>query len=157
SKPWGVRCIPEIDGRYPLWDQPDFVRHVDEGRFYLADAEELRRETIITSPVDASPRYVLRVPHESFLPLITAVFAGGSFIATTFHAWWTAAVSAALALAFVIGWLWTGTARIPEKPEKHVGLGLTLPLYATGSESVGWWGMLVAMLGDMTAFLALVF
>ena len=29
-------------------------------------------------------------------------------------------------------WLWTGTAFIPEKEEKDVGLGLTLPLYVSG-------------------------
>ena len=39
-KPWGVRSIPEIDSRYPLWDQPNFMRDVDQGRFYLPDAEE---------------------------------------------------------------------------------------------------------------------
>ena len=49
GKPWGVRSIPEIDSRYPLWDQPNFVRDVDEGRFYLPDAEEGKRETLVTS------------------------------------------------------------------------------------------------------------
>ena len=52
---WGVRSIPEIDSRYPLWDQPDFERDVDEGRFYLPDAEELKRETLVTSVIDAKP------------------------------------------------------------------------------------------------------
>ncbi|MGH6914883.1 MAG: cytochrome ubiquinol oxidase subunit I, partial [Geminicoccales bacterium] len=37
------------------------------------------------------------------------------------------------------------------------GLGLTLPLYASGPRSVGWWAMFITMLGDMTAFLSLVF
>ena len=40
GKPWGIRSIPEIDSRYPLWDQPNLMRDVDEGRFYLPDAEE---------------------------------------------------------------------------------------------------------------------
>ena len=55
GKPWGIRSIPEIDSRYPLWDQPNFVRDVDEGRFYLPDAEEGKRETIVTSVIDAQP------------------------------------------------------------------------------------------------------
>jgi cytochrome c oxidase subunit I+III len=38
-----------------------------------------------------------------------------------------------------------------------VGLGLTLPLYASGSKSVGWWAMLITMLGDVTAYVCLVF
>jgi cytochrome c oxidase subunit I+III len=36
--------------------------------------------------------------------------------------------SAALALCFILAWLWTGTATIPEKTHKDVGLGQTLPL-----------------------------
>ncbi len=53
--------------------------------------------------------------------------------------------------------MWTGTSRIPEKPEKPIGLGVTLPLYASGPPSVGWWAMFITMLGIMSAFLSLVF
>ncbi|MEC7522968.1 MAG: cytochrome c oxidase subunit I [Myxococcota bacterium] len=154
---WGVRSIPEIDSRYPLWDQPNFVRDVDEGRFYLPDAEEGLRETLVTSPVDAQPIQCLRVAGPTWLAMIAAIFTGGLFIFSTFHMYTPALISGALAFVTVVRWLWTGTAVIPEKKEKHVGLGLTLPLYRSGPKSVGWWGMLIMMLGDMTAFLALIF
>jgi cytochrome c oxidase subunit I+III len=157
GKPWGVRSIPEIDSRYPLWHQKNFVRDVHQGRFYLPDAEELKRETLITTPVDAKPTQCLRLPGPSFLPMIAAALTGGAFIFSTFHFWWLATMSGVFALAFILIWLWTGTATIPEKPRKDVGLGVTLPLYASGSESVGWWAMLITMLGDMTAFVSLVF
>ena len=60
-------------------------------------------------------------------------------------------VSAALGLAAILVWLWTGTARFPRKPDKDVGLGLTLPLYVSGRDSVGWWAMFITMLGDVHA------
>lgn len=154
---WGVRSIPEIDSRYPLWDQPNFVRDVDEGRFYLPDAAEEKRETLVTSPVDAKPEQVLRVGTDSFVPMLAAVFIGGVFIFSTFHYWLPALVSGALGFVAVLYWLWTGTAPIPEKASKDVGLGLTLPLYVSGSKSVGWWAMLITMLADFTAFVALIF
>jgi cytochrome c oxidase subunit I+III len=66
-------------------------------------------------------------------------------------------VSAVLATINILVWLWTGTAVIPEKDTKDVGLNLTLPLYASGHSSVGWWAMLITLLGDMTAFVSLVF
>ncbi|HMB91142.1 MAG TPA: cytochrome c oxidase subunit I, partial [Rhodothermales bacterium] len=157
DKPWGTRSIPEIDSRYPLWDQPNFMRDVDEGRFYLPDAKELKRETLVTTAIDAKPLQCLRVPGPSFLPPLAALFTGGVFIFTTFHLWWLALGSGMLALGFIIAWLWTGTAFVPEKKEKDVGLGLTLPLYGSGPKSVGWWAMFITMLGDMTAFAALVF
>ena len=157
DKPWGIRSIPEIDSRYPLWDQPDFVQHIDEGRFYLPDAEEELRETLVTTAVDAKPVQCLRVPGPTFVTLLAALFTGGLFVLSTFHYWWPAAVSGVLALAAILVWLWTGTAMRPEKEEKDVGLGMTLPLYRSGPASVGWWAMFITMLGDMTAFMALVF
>ncbi len=157
DKPWGVRSIPEIDGRYPLWQQKNFVRDVDEGRFFLPDAEEQQRETLVTSPIDARIEHCLRVPGPTFLSLYAAIFVGGLFIFSTFHMWISALVCAVLALGVILAWLWTGTAHIPEKKEKSVGLGVTVPLYVSGPGAVGWWGMLITMLGDMVAFVSLVF
>jgi len=157
DKPWGVRSIPEIDSRYPLWDQPNFVRDVDEGRFYLPDAEEGLRETLVTSTVDAAPLQVLRVPGPTFLTFWAAVFTGGAFIFSTFYWFLPATICGVLSLATILIWLWTGTAVIPETAEKDVGLGLRLPLYVSGSQSVGWWAMFITMLGDVTAFISLVF
>ena len=157
DKPWGVRSIPEIDARYPLWSQPNFVRDVDEGRFYLPDAEEGKRETLVTTAIDAQPIQCLRVPGPTFLTFVAAMFTGGVFIFSTYHWWTLAAISGGCALVTILIWLWTGTALMPEKEAKDVGLGLTLPLYASGPDSVGWWAMFITMLGDMTAFVALVF
>ncbi|MGH6902350.1 MAG: cytochrome c oxidase subunit I [Geminicoccaceae bacterium] len=157
DQPWGVRSVPIITSRYPLWDQDDFMRAVDEGRFYIPDAEEGLRETLVTSPLDAEPAQCLRVPGPTFLTLFAAIFTGGAFIFPTFHMYVAGLVSAAVALCFVLVWLWTGTAVIPEKTHKDVGLGLTLPLYLSGPGSVGWWAMFITMLGDVTAFAGLVF
>lgn len=157
AQPWGFRSLPEIDSRYPLWDQPNFQRDVDEGRFYMPDAEELKRELMVTTIIDAQPVQCLRVPGPTFLTLIAAVFTGGVFLFPIFKMWWATAISAALLLGALVVWLWTGTALIPERQEKDVGLGLKLPLYASGPQSVGWWAMFITMLADITAFVSLVF
>ncbi len=77
---WGIRSVPLIETRYPIWDQPDFVRKVDEGRFFLPDAEEMRRETIITSVIDARPIQVARLGTPSVVPMLTAIALGSVFI-----------------------------------------------------------------------------
>jgi cytochrome c oxidase subunit I+III len=157
GKPWGIRSIPEIDSRYPLWDQPNFLRDIDEGRFYLPDAEEGLRETIVTSVIDATPTQCQRLPGPSYIPLIAALTTGGFFILGTFHLWSLAIASLAAAVCVISYWLWTGTAGHPEKEQKDVGLGLTLPIYVSGPNSVGWWAMFITMLADVTAYLSLVF
>jgi cytochrome c oxidase subunit I+III len=157
GKPWGIRSIPEIDSRYPLWDQPHFLRDIDEGRFYLPDAEEGLRETIVTSVIDAKPEQCQRLPGPSYIPLVAALTTGGFFILGTFHLWSLAIASLAAAVGVISYWLWTGTAGHPEKEEKNIGLGLSLPIYVSGPVSVGWWAMFITMLADVTAFLSLVF
>ncbi|GAB2625682.1 cytochrome c oxidase subunit I [Novilysobacter erysipheiresistens] len=157
NKAWGMRSIPIVRSRYPLWDQPGLMRDVDAGRFYLADAEEGQRETLVTSTIDAVPEQCLRVPGPTFLTLWAALFTGGAFIFPVFGMYVAAGISAVFALVAILAWAWTGTALVPEKPDKDVGLGLTLPLYASGSASVGWWAMFITMIGDMTAFASLVF
>ncbi|MGE0241206.1 MAG: cytochrome c oxidase subunit I [Parvibaculaceae bacterium] len=154
---WGVRSIPHIESRYPLWDQKHLMRDVNAGRFYLPDAEEGRREGLVTSVLDADPEQVLRVGGTSYVTIAAALTLGAVFVALTFHWWIAAAVAAVLCFSTIIYWLWTGTGEIPEKPEKPIGRGLNLPLYASGPASVGWWAMFITMVGDSTAFASLVF
>jgi Heme/copper-type cytochrome/quinol oxidases, subunit 1 len=154
---WGMRSIPRVTSRYPLWDDKDFLRKLDEGEGLLADAKEGRRETLVTSVLDAKPIHVLRVGEPGWLPMIAAAGLGAVFIFMTFKWWLPMALGGAVFLTAVLRWLWTGTAEIPEKQTKDVGDGLRLPLYVSGYKSTGWWAMFITMTGDLTAFLALVF
>jgi cytochrome c oxidase subunit I+III len=154
---WGVRSVPLIESRYPIWDQPGFVRKVDEGRYFLPDAEEGHRELVITSVLDARPLHIHRVATPSVKPMLAAATLGGVFIATTYHAYAVASVFAIAALVTIVWWLWTGTSVMPEKRAKHAGLGLVLPLHATGPASSGWWAMFISMVADTTAFASLLF
>jgi len=154
---WGIRSIPLIEKRYPLWDQPDFMRKVDEGRYFLPDAEEGRRETIITTVLDARPIQVVRLGGPSVVPMVTAFFLGSVFILTTYHLYWWALAGSVLTLGAILYWLWTGTGEFPEKPEKPIGHGLSLPLYSSGPASPSWWAMFITMMADATAFASLIF
>jgi len=154
---WGVRSIPRITSRYPLWDQKGLAEEVKRGDWYLPDAKEGRRETLVTSVLDAEPEQVLRVAGTSYISILSAVTLGTVFVALTFKWWILSLVSGVGFLAAIVWWLWTGTGHIPEKEEKDVGRGLSLPLYASGVKSVGWWAMFITMVGDGTAFGSLVF
>ena len=98
-----------------------------------------------------------RVAGPSVIPIVSAALLGGVFFALTFEYWIIALRSGIGTLAAILWWLWTGTGEIPEKKTRDVGLGLRLPLYASGPASVGWWAMFITMVGDGTAFASLVF
>jgi cytochrome c oxidase subunit I+III len=154
---WGVRSIPRIESRYPLWEQENLAREVNAGDWYLADAKEGYRETLVTSVLDAEPEQVLRVGGSSYVTIVSATSLGTVFVALTFK-WWLVSLVAGIAfIAAVIWWLWTSTGDIPEQSEKDIGRGISLPLYQSGVKSVGWWGMFITMTGDGTAFASLVF
>lgn len=63
----------------------------------------------------------------------------------------------AAALALICAWLWTGTARIPERRLRDVGLSLRLPIYLSRPRAVGSWAVFVSMTGISTAYASLVF
>lgn len=154
---WGVRSIPIITSRYPIWDQPGLIEGIKTGRYYLPDTKDGARETLVTSVLDAEPIQCLRVGGTSVLSIIAAFSLGGVFIALTFHWWIVTIVCAVMTLAAIVAWLWTGTAAIPKEEMRDVGLGRTLPLYTSGPKSVGWWAMFITMAGDSTAYASLMF
>ena len=41
------------------------------------------RETIVTSPIEATPQYLLRLPGPGWTPLLAAVFTAGFFLLLT--------------------------------------------------------------------------
>ncbi len=154
---WGFRAIPPIGSRYPLWDDPGVLARIDAGEGFLPDAAEGRRETLVTSALDAAPVQVLRIGGPGWLPLAAAAGLGAVFVFATFKLWLPTAAGAALFLWALLRWLWRGTAEIPEAPAKDAGQGLHLPLYVSGPASTGWWAMFITMTGDLTAFLGLLF
>ncbi|GGE22271.1 cytochrome c oxidase subunit I [Polymorphobacter glacialis] len=154
---WGVRSVPEISSRYPLWDEPEIVGRMDRGEFFLPDAPTGHRETLITSVLDATPSHVLRVSGDSFVPILAAFGLGGSFILPVFKLYWFALASGLVGIAAIVWWHWTTTAQPPEKNARDAGMGLTLPVYVSGPSSTGWWATWITMLALLTAFVSLVF
>ncbi|WOI57602.1 cbb3-type cytochrome c oxidase subunit I [Palleronia sp. LCG004] len=154
---WGVRSVPYITSRYPLWQQERILERMDAGRYYLPDSQFGHRETLITSAIDARPQHIARVTGPAWCTIWAAAFTGGAFIFPTFHIYTPAIVCGAFAVVCILYWLWTSTALHPEVEKQDVGLGLKLPIYVSGSAAPGWWGVFITMLGDMTAFASLLF
>lgn len=119
---WGVRSIPYITSRYPLWDQPRLVDRMAAGCYYLSGAPYDQRETLVTSVIDARPFQVQRVTGDAWITLLAAGFIGGCFILPTLHLYVRRVISGLLGVACILYWLWTSTARIPETEMKDAGL-----------------------------------
>jgi cytochrome c oxidase subunit I+III len=151
-----TRSIPFVTSREPLWDQPNLAKDVEAGRYYLPGAPTGRRETIVTSPIEAKPQYLLQMPGPSWPPFLAAVFTAAFFLLLTVKLVMPAFMCGVLALLFVLIWMWDTDPGI-NHPPVDIGGGIKLPVYAAGSLSHAWWGMVTLLLVAATIFACLVF
>ena len=153
---YGVRSIPIVTSRDPLWEQPGIVEDVDAGRYYLPNTATGRRETIVTSPIDAQPQYVLRMPGPGWPPVLAAFGTAGFFLLLTVKLVVPALLFGMLAIWMVFKWLWS-TDPDPSPASVDIGAGIRLPVYMTGSSSHSWWAMVVVIMVAGTIFGSLLF
>ena len=142
---YSSRSVPRVESREPLWDQPDLAQHVKEGRYYLPGTLTGGRETIMTSPVDARPQWLMRMPMPGWAPLIAAWFTAAFFFMLTFKLLFLALPCGVIAIAAMLHWGWRLDPPA-DVPPVEVGGGLQLPLYATGGLSQAWCGLVILML-----------
>jgi len=156
SEDYGNRSIPRIDGIDPLWDRPELVREVEEGRHYLPRTATGARETIATSPVAAVPRYVLVLPGDSWLPLVGAAGTAGFFLLLTVKLMVPAWICGLAAVAAVLGWMWQSD-RAAAHTHVDIGTDERVAVGATGRAAHAWWATIVMLVVDLSIFACFVF
>ncbi|MDM0028315.1 cbb3-type cytochrome c oxidase subunit I [Variovorax saccharolyticus] len=156
QRDYGVRSIPQVDARDPLWVRPALAQEVEAGAHWLPGTAFGGRETLVTSAVDAQPRHLLRLPGDGWLPFVAAAGTAGFFLLLT--AGWvaTAFLCGLLAIAAILAWLW-GSDQPPPASTVQVAEGVHLPVGAIGRASHSWWAVIVLIVVDMTIFASFVF
>jgi cytochrome c oxidase subunit I+III len=152
---YAARSIPRVLGREPLWEQPGLSDAVEAGRWYLPGAPTGRRETIVTSPIEALPQYLLRLPGDGWTPVLAAVFTAAFFLLLTVKLVAIAAICGVLAVLMMLAWMWRSDPA-PVAPV-DIGGGIRLATYVSGSLSHSWWAMVVVVLVAGSLYLAYVF
>jgi cytochrome c oxidase subunit I+III len=152
--PYNFAVIPTIGSRHPLWE--DRLAE-GSGRSQLDRGPMLEhgRETFATTPLDAEPAAVMRMPEDTLLPLGLAVSLGLVAYGLLFSLWWLAALGVVGTAASAITWLW------PNAATAYLGTSQTsfgeLPVGASGRRSVGWWGMAAVVVTEGAFFAYLLF
>jgi cytochrome c oxidase subunit I+III len=154
---YGVRSIPIIRGRDPLWDDPRLADDVEAGRYYLPYTATGVRETIITTAVHAQPQYVLRVPGEpAWTPFLAAAGTAVFFLLLTVRLYWLSLPVAAFAIVMMLCWMWRSDPGFTHAPV-HIGGGIKLPVYCIGRQSHTWWAMVTLLLVAGAIFSSMIF
>jgi cytochrome c oxidase subunit I+III len=152
---YGPRSVPLVESRDPLWDQPGLSEESKAGRHYLPGTVTGVRETIITSPIEAIPEALLRLPGPGWTPILAAVLTAGFFMLLTVKATMLALLSGVLAVAAILIWMWECDPRPLARAE--IGHGIKVPTYVSGPLSHSWWATVVLLLVAGALYLSYAF
>ena len=103
--PYNFVVIPTVASRHPLWE--DRLRETNErsslnNGMALADG----RETIATTPLDAEPDAILKMPDDTYAPLILALSLAGLFAAMLAQSLAGGILALVVGLIAILNWLW---------------------------------------------------
>jgi cytochrome c oxidase subunit I len=111
--PYNFAVIPIVASRHPLWEsrlqESQGESSIDRG--LVLDHE---RETVATTPLDAEPDAILKMPFDSPAPFVLTLGATSFFVGLLLHNhFWPLALTGALvSAAAILIWLW---------PERQLG------------------------------------
>jgi cytochrome c oxidase subunit 1/cytochrome c oxidase subunit I+III len=102
---YNFAVIPLIASRHPLWEdrlsETESRSKLHEG-LVLANG----RETLGTTPMDAEPDIILKMPGESFIPFFLGVAAVILFGFLLYHLWPFALFMVVVLAGLITAWLW---------------------------------------------------
>jgi len=103
--PYNFDVIPIVASRHPLWEDRlgDSPHRSSLREGLLLDHG---RETIGTTPLDAEPDVILKMPGDSIAPLTLTIAMAVGFTGLLIHAWWLAVIGALGCLAAIAVWFW---------------------------------------------------
>jgi cytochrome c oxidase subunit I+III len=153
---YSTRSIPLVNSLEPLWDDPALAEQVRQGQHFLPNAPTGGRETLITSPVDAVPQYVIQMPGPGWSHVAAAVFTAACFLLLTVKLVVPALTCAVIAIASCLYWTWE-LDKGPDAGPVDIGGGYRLPVYLTGADGHGWWAMVILMIVAGSLFVTWIF
>ncbi len=152
---YSVRSVPHVEGRYPLWDRPDLPREVREGAHYLPRTATGMRETIVTSPVEGEPQFLMRLPTPGWSHVVAAVAMAAFFLLLVAKAVTLALICGVVSIAAMVAWMWR--ADPPDAGPVEIAPGVEVPTLVSGPLSPAWWAMVVLTMVAAALYLSYVF
>ena len=103
--PYNFPVIPSVASRLPLWEDrlsESSVRSSVAQGMVLAQG----RESLAIRPIDAVPNVILKMPEDSYAPLVLTIGMTIGFSALLVHHWWLAGIGSFIVFAAILIWLW---------------------------------------------------
>jgi hypothetical protein len=103
--PYNFAVIQIVASRHPLWED-----RLGEGSGYSSIERGLvlddGKETIATTPLDAEPDLILKMPGDSAWPFLTTLAMTVALVGLLLGWWWVATGGGAVTMLWLLAWLW---------------------------------------------------
>jgi cytochrome c oxidase subunit 1/cytochrome c oxidase subunit I+III len=103
--PYNFAVIPSVASRHPLWEdrlgEGDGKSVIDRGLVL-----DHHHETLAVSAIDGEPDLILKMPRETYLPLLLTLCISAFFAGLISHIWWLAAAGVVVGIVVSLAWLW---------------------------------------------------
>ncbi|MBB3935527.1 cytochrome c oxidase subunit I [Aureimonas phyllosphaerae] len=153
---YGFASLPMVEGRDPLFSDPETGRKLASGQGYLAIPRNDWQETLVVEMATGRAQAIQILPQPTFLPLWTAVSTGVFVLSLLFKVYPLSIAAIVSTLGLLL--LWTrATGATVDRGELDAGHGLRLPIHPETSRPLSWWGMTFVLLADATMFASLLF
>jgi cytochrome c oxidase subunit 1/cytochrome c oxidase subunit I+III len=97
--------IPSIATRHPLWEarigEGEGGSRLEEGMLL-----DHGKQTVSTSALNGEPQAILKMPEDSWSPLLMTLALSALFVGMLYHWWWLALAATVASVAVTIAWLW---------------------------------------------------
>ena len=104
--PYNFAVVPIIASRHPLWEGR--TNEGNSGQSKISEGYLLAegRETLGTTPIDALPNVILKMPDDSYAPFFLGLFGSCLFVCLLLHAWVMAGFTIVASAASLLAWMW---------------------------------------------------
>jgi cytochrome c oxidase subunit I+III len=157
---YGFVQLPVVRSRDPLWEAPrraetqggepqgdnsqsrEAQERVTQA---LAGAPETWRATLVTSVLRADLQAITWLPGSTYVPFLLAVGLLVASIGILTKFYWLAALGAAVSVGMLFSWLRPDAELEAQLREDPAVRRAGLPIFTSGTRSLGWWGALTLL------------
>ncbi len=144
--------LPTISSRHPLWQQ-ETDSSLDHPWQHVVEALDHRpeewRATLLVDMISGEPQAIARLAQPSYMPLVASVGIVLVTVGTIAKLFLLIPVGVLISVAALFKWHWPSRTELELMRTSSLPKETGLPIFTTGSNSLGWMGMLfvVAVLG----------
>lgn len=104
--PYNFAVIPAVASRHPLWEDRLEPGRAERSIVHAGLALERGKETLATTPLDAEPDLIVKMPRDTIVPLALALSMTLIAVGLVLLVWSVAILGGVLSTLSILAWLW---------------------------------------------------